>query len=419
MFASHGSRLESASPVARSAVFDAARKRCVWLLALPAICLLLPKTASAQCYYTYESIPKPPGWLANPANSLNNLGQVAGTLVGAGDNERVYTWSAETGTVMLPLPPGIISMESAYMNDAGVVAGAMTGAAPNYRHSMYLKTGATYTTIPLPSWANTVFVRGITNEGRVYGTINNNGTGPSHPFIWFNGQWNDVGSLVAGYISEGEGLSATGRLVGTAYTVVNGASFTRAFELSGANSALLPPGELRGGASDCNNNGLTTGWVSATVAANSSGAIWRGTASPIVTPPPTGVSGLGWSAINDAGRAVGGYGYETRRGIVWQAGQVSVLKDLVLPPITWRISNAYAINQSGQVIAETDQGSILLTPHWLPGDLTGDCHVTLDDLVLVLMNFGMPVGSYSMGDADLDGSVDLTDLAVVLIHWGE
>ena len=61
----------------------------------------------------------------------------------------------------------------------------------------------------------------------------------------------------------------------------------------------------------------------------------------------------------------------------------------------------------------------VLTPHWLPGDLTGDCHVTLDDLAIVLTNFGLPVGAFPMGDVDGDGAVNLTDLAIVLSHWGE
>ena len=416
MFASHSSRLESASTVARSAVFDAARQRCVWFLALPAICLLLPKTASAQCYYTYESIPKPPGWLANPASSINNLGQVSGRLEGAGDSYRVYTWSAATGTDVLPLLPGIISMNSAFINDAGVVAGNMYS---NTRWYMYLRSDGVYTTIPLPTWANQVYVSGITNEGRVYGTITNNGTGMTHPFIWFDGEWNDVGNLVAGESSESEGLSATGRLVGTASNIVNSMSVKTAFELNGMQFAFLDQPAGSSYAYGCNNNELAVGIYWQSQGAAVLGAIWR-TGQPVeLTPPPTRFGRQYWFDANDAGRVVGYIRGDLDRANVWQAGQTRPLNDMIIPPPPYPVTFVTAINKSGQIAANTDRGAGLLTPHWLPGDLNGDCHVTLDDLVLVLMNFGLPVGTYPLGDADLDGSVGLTDLAVVLSHWGE
>jgi hypothetical protein len=77
------------------------------------------------------------------------------------------------------------------------------------------------------------------------------------------------------------------------------------------------------------------------------------------------------------------------------------------------------INGRGEVSITISGGTVVLSPHWLPGDLTGDCHVDLNDLLLLLSNFGSPQGSFPRGDVDLDGDVDLTDVTALLSHWGE
>jgi hypothetical protein len=72
----------------------------------------------------------------------------------------------------------------------------------------------------------------------------------------------------------------------------------------------------------------------------------------------------------------------------------------------------------GEALESGVQGatSVLLTaigPEACPGDASGDGLVDLDDLLLVLGDFGDP-GPDADGDADGDGDVDLDDLLVVL-----
>ncbi len=53
------------------------------------------------------------------------------------------------------------------------------------------------------------------------------------------------------------------------------------------------------------------------------------------------------------------------------------------------------------------------------GDLNGDCVVDLDDLSIMLTNFGQTSGmSYEDGDLDGDGDVDLDDLSGLLVNFG-
>lgn len=55
----------------------------------------------------------------------------------------------------------------------------------------------------------------------------------------------------------------------------------------------------------------------------------------------------------------------------------------------------------------------------LPGDLDGDCDVDIQDLAVLLSNFGTNSGATpAMGDVDGDGDVDIADLALLLASFG-
>jgi hypothetical protein len=53
------------------------------------------------------------------------------------------------------------------------------------------------------------------------------------------------------------------------------------------------------------------------------------------------------------------------------------------------------------------------------GDVTGDGNTDLSDLAVVLAHFGMSSGAtLADGDLDADGDVDLNDLAGLLANFG-
>ena len=53
-----------------------------------------------------------------------------------------------------------------------------------------------------------------------------------------------------------------------------------------------------------------------------------------------------------------------------------------------------------------------------PGDLNGDSDVNVQDLVILLSNYGTPSGAtYEMGDIDGDGDVDIHDLNILLANY--
>ena len=53
------------------------------------------------------------------------------------------------------------------------------------------------------------------------------------------------------------------------------------------------------------------------------------------------------------------------------------------------------------------------------GDLDYDNDVDLEDLAILLSNYGMTSGAiYEQGDLDFDGDIDLSDLAELLGNYG-
>ena len=55
----------------------------------------------------------------------------------------------------------------------------------------------------------------------------------------------------------------------------------------------------------------------------------------------------------------------------------------------------------------------------LPGDAVGDGKVDINDLTIVLANYGQTGANWNMGDFNGDGKVDINDLTIVLANYGK
>ena len=66
-------------------------------------------------------------------------------------------------------------------------------------------------------------------------------------------------------------------------------------------------------------------------------------------------------------------------------------------------------------VTETDPST---TPTYHPGDANGDGRVDINDLTIVLANFGQTGMTWSQGEFTGDGTVDINDLTIVLANYG-
>ncbi len=367
-----------------------------------------PRAAVGQCYYTYEQIPNPPGRQCY-ARSINNQGWVTGYAGNAGDTYRAFIWTPETGTSVLPLPEGYTSQKAFDINELGHVVGFVSGIGGS---RAFLWDGQQTTILERPAWASHMEAYGINSSGQIVGMVTNNNFGPKHAFLWASGEFTDL--TPGEEIAVARGISDGGAIVGTIGPWSNNHAFLGE---AGEITLLDEPEGLDGSTGDAVSN---SGWVAGTGDWPNQlpGVVWGTNSSTYVVPPPLGTGVLRFKDVNNVGRAIGNYEHPHSTIVAWQSQQLVDLRPLVVGPPIQVLDSAWSINNGGQIAAWIPGGSIVLTPVWVTGDLTGDCQVALDDLMLLLIDFGSPPGSFPGGDVDLDGDVDLQDVALLLSNWG-
>ena len=91
-------------------------------------------------------------------------------------------------------------------------------------------------------------------------------------------------------------------------------------------------------------------------------------------------------------------------------------------PKGWSLTAATAIDDNGDIVGYGNNGTpgtqgFLFSPA-LPGDANLDGRVDVNDLTVVLTNFGKSGTTWATGDFVGDGKVDINDLTIVLANFG-
>ena len=139
--------------------------------------------------------------------------------------------------------------------------------------------------------------------------------------------------------------------------------------------------------------------------------------------------------MNNDGVAVGysAIQFDVFRAVLWWEGQPYELTDRVVnvPDIGKSVflHVATGINSAGQIVGKfggfasgepLDPGRVfMLTPiePKVPGDVNGDGHVNILDLLAVVAAWGA-CGSPCPADVTGDGTVNILDLLFVVANWG-
>ncbi len=136
-------------------------------------------------------------------------------------------------------------------------------------------------------------------------------------------------------------------------------------------------------------------------------------------------------AINDSGMEVGctvngsnSNGYDAA---IWKNGSITDLDTLYAPALAgtgFTLDNATAIDDNGDIAgyghdANGNVEQAFLLQALLPGDANEDDRVDVNDLTIVLSNFGQTGMTWSQGEFTGDGKVDVNDLTIALAHYGQ
>lgn len=379
--------------------------------------LAAPVVAQFDCHYTWEEIrvngAYPVAW------SINNLGHVAGLIDNGGDNTYAFVWTPETGVGVLPFPDGVYSMAAYAINDSGQIAGYMeNGIEPL---GFVWQAGVGYSIIDPPSPRANMYITDINNHGQVVGSVYRRAApGPWHwdPFVWESGNLTVLTGLAGTTSLFADAINELGEIAGHSIDSMGLPQSIRITNRSVVTWLPLPPGFSASRVLDMNNRGTIVGYGYYAQPFHFEAIAWSDTGMDVI-PPVAGQRDAYFYGINDAGRIVGHYyrGVDDRP-FAFQQGTLRELRELLVPQPTSLINISRGINASGQIVVTAGNRSIRLTPHWLEGDLTGDCRVSLDDLALLLVEYGAEPGSYIGADVNNDGQLDLTDLAILLSNFG-
>jgi hypothetical protein len=187
---------------------------------------------------------------------------------------------------------------------------------------------------------------------------------------------------------------------------------------SNTGNATLLPGAVSFYPGGVNSHGQICGSVSYNDAGQNAIYTFNGDGNPVTTTPLSFVP----NGINDLGDVVGAnYLYNS-------AGQTIDLSTRVNPGAGVGFGGgqfgggAIAINDAGQILVMNGGfgggQSYLLTPA-TPGDANLDGQVDINDLTIVLANYGQTGQTWTQGEFTGDGTVDINDLTIVLAHYGD
>ena len=377
--------------------------------------------ASGQCRYEVTwvgPIQGPFGPSYGTPTGMNNRGQIVGYFVIGDAGERGFVWSQEDGLTLLPMPPGAYAVSPADINDAGQIIGTVNSAGWAF---LWDPEDEEYVALGIPPGGNYSNAHAINGQGQVVGVWGGGAGNPARAaFLWEDGVMTDLGPLLGTPNSAAADISEDGRVAGWMGQSAN--TSAHAYVLDGSTIFELGPipGCATSGGEAINELGDLCGqgaslpeepfrWC---------GFLWIDGAFFDIGPiggnrhsKPTGIAA--WRQV------VGFSSNPHTAGYTWRDNVQTDLSTLV--PEDHRVGVVAGIDRYGRIAASVHapplgRGAALLTPITTPADLNIDCRVDLQDLLLLLLDFGCAGGDCE-GDVNQDGQTSVPDLAIVLTNW--
>jgi probable HAF family extracellular repeat protein len=358
-------------------------------------------------------------------------------------------WAGGTLTDLLTAVPGATSGSFLGIDSSGNAVGrAIIGGTvvTGIKNAFYLPAGgATATLLPVLNSASPYGAAyGISNNGIVTGySTSTDAYHNAHAFVWTSaGEITDVGGLASDSASFAYGISPNGTyLAGYAYPTSgnNDSGWVPTVWTNSGSSwtcANVNPnpsvckGEATAYAVNNNGDAVGTGYTNAAPDMSQNAFLFQHDGTVVnLGHLTTGIPDDQSLAINDSDVAVGKATVSTSdsHAFVWQSA--SGMKDLnhLLTPgggAGWDLQSACGIDDAGHIVgygtvSDGSTHAFLLTPT-LPGDGNLDGKVDINDLTIVLANYGKTAGmDWTTGDFNGDGRVDINDLTIVLANYNQ
>ena len=360
--------------------------------------------------YTLIELAAPPGMHAPVPLGMNNRGLIVGEATddGQGPYMAAVAWLNHR-----PIRLTGIAMSGALalaVSDDGTVVGSTDDS--------FVVTAFTWNDgqITLLPGAHGI-AHAINANGMIVGSVHD---GASHAARWVHSELEHL--LPDDTISEALDVNIHEEIVG-----VLSAGHWRAFHWSNGLWCELPnlPGGETARAEAINDGGIIVGRAAVSASTYPTAAVlWENgniqqlDSADAISSSAHGINNTGWIV----GRATSpGH----TRAVLWLDGVMHELSALVDLPAGWLLTEALAIDDAGRIVGRGHSGgqtrAFLLVPQ-VPGDLTGDGHVDVSDLLALLASWGpCPIGDSTPapcpGDFNGDTAVDVSDLLILLANW--
>lgn len=329
-----------------------------------AFSLVFVSSARAEIGYTVQIVGG--SGLAINAGGLNNLGQAVGEVSRQTTGDFIAVKFGSSGREYIG-PDNTSTSYAHDINDQGAIVGSQ--GADLWSQQAYVWRNGQTQVLPVlipssePSSGELLSLRplfnvqsgavAINNAGDIAGWFSTDAGKTSNAVIWrHDGSFSDISALANGaHGTIAYDINERGEVIG-------GTDGQQSFLLSGNEVTLLS-----GRALALNNFGSATGYSQ--VGGNVKATVWNQQGQATLLDNREAGDSLALS-INDAGLAVGmadGYQPEIGRAILWREGEAIDLNSLIDPALNLQLGSAVAINDQGQILAQTRYRQVVvLTP---------------------------------------------------------
>ena len=295
------------------------------------------------------------------AFGLNNEGHLVGARDLGGGYTNPLIWYGPTSRTVLSTFGNYSDAVAINNNDQAIISARL-----GHDEHGFVWTNGSYTDIGTLGGATT-YAHGINDRGQVIGSSEYSlQEWGLHAFLWQDGAMQDLGTL-GGRESYGSGINNNGDVVGESYTV---SGSREAFLWRSGSMAAL--GGISSSARDINDAGQVVGSSPADGFTRTDAVLWHTSGTMQVLDGFPGSNANYALGINGSGHVVGrsGVGNGPSTAFLWANGVTTDLNSLVIGQANLGLYAAYAINDSGQILAAgSAYGSYLLTPIPEPSSL--------------------------------------------------